>query len=89
MNPKAKKILWKIFKVIWIAFGVFLLFMLFLTIVHAKSFSGNGFAAIGEGIAVGVALALALFAVAAYIVINGIFFLVRWLVRRHRRKKND
>ncbi len=87
MNPKTKQTLKKIFKIVWIALGVFFAFFLFNAVIKAHNFSGNGFAAIGAGIAVGILLAIAMFLFAVYIVSTGLFFLIRWLVRMHRKRK--
>ena len=87
MNPKTKEPLLKILKIIWIVFGVFLGFFLFNAIIKAHDFSGNGFGTIGGAIAVGVLLAIAIFAVAAYVIITLIILLVRWIIKKRRRKK--
>ncbi len=89
MNPKTKKILSRIFKIIWIILGCFLALMFVVALIRAKTFSGSGFSAIGAGIAAGVFIAVTFGVLAVYAVATGLFIIVRLIIKKVRGKKND
>lgn len=88
MNPKAKKVLKKIFKIVWILLGCFFALLFIIAIIHAKTLTGSGFSAIGAGIAAGVFIAMTLGLLVIYGIATGLFFLIRWIVRKTRQRKN-
>lgn len=87
MDPKTKKILWKIFKILWIVLGCFLALFFVISLIHAQHLSASGFSAIGAGIAAGVLIALTMGMLVVYIVATLLFILIRWIIRKRKEKK--
>jgi hypothetical protein len=87
MNPKTKKIICKILKIIWIIVGVFL-FLGGILIFHKMStFNGSGVSGVGTAIGLGILWIISISVFAFYIGITILFLFIKWLVKKFRKKK--
>ncbi len=86
MNQKAKKILYRIFKIIWIAVGILIALITFLLYLKMYSTSGLGVIAVALLVAAGV------YALFIYAGITILFLLIKFIIkligkRKIRKKK--
>ncbi len=82
IKQKIKKIL----KIIWIIMGIFLTIILISAYIKTKTFRGSGFSGIGGAIGVAILFAIALGVFSTYIVATLLFLLIRWLIKKFRKR---
>ncbi|MDD5012314.1 MAG: hypothetical protein PHQ66_01555 [Candidatus Nanoarchaeia archaeon] len=87
MNTKTKKIIKKIFKIIWIILGGFLTIIFLLAFIKMKTFSGSGMSGIGGAIGVALLFMITGGMFIIYIGTTILFLFIRWLIKRLKKKK--
>ncbi len=86
IKQKTKKIIKKILKIIWIIIGILLTIILISAYIKTKTFRGSGLSGIGGAIGVAIFFALALGIFSTYVVATLLFLLIRWLIKKFRKR---
>ncbi len=80
MKQKTKKIIWKIFKIIWFTFGGFILLITLLLLIRMNTIKGWG------SIGAALLLAVGVYAIGIFLLITILFLLIRWIIKKIKRK---
>jgi hypothetical protein len=81
MTPKTKKISYRILKVIWFLIGFLILLITFLLYLKMYSASGLGV------IAVALLFSVGIYSLFIYIGITLLFLIIKWLIKKIRKRK--
>ncbi len=87
MKTKTKKILYKVLKIIWIIFGIFLALLLLLSFIKTQTYSGSGISGIGGAIGVALFFAIAVIALSIYGGLTLIFLIIKFVYKKWKKKK--
>ncbi|MCL5018331.1 MAG: hypothetical protein M1416_01015 [Candidatus Pacearchaeota archaeon] len=87
MKEKIKKILKRIFLVIWILIGSFLFITTILAGIRMATFSGSGFGGVAGAIGITVIFVTIMAIFSIYVIITILFLFIKWLIRKRRNNK--
>lgn len=87
MNAKIKKWVYRILKIIWIVIGIFLAIIVISLWIKTATFRGSGFSGIGAAIGLALLFIIGISIFLAYIGITLLFLLIKWIIKKFRRRK--